>query len=219
MPLVKFPVLTPAKLAANRANARKSTGPRSYRGKCRVTLNALRHGRCASPKLFRSRLAAVHEEVALYDWIYKMICDVVRPVGKAEWRTMNQMACRAWCFLARPQGRRPLPTRSSLWCQLRLQRRHGGSGRYAVKASVGRVLNPTAYWLKFDESTYLKFWVRRRRQPSNRGPDTTGKSVVWMAGWLAGSVVGRLRLFLGSLRNKATMLFRIISSMNYASEQ
>ncbi|HEY6291926.1 MAG TPA: hypothetical protein VI455_10255 [Terriglobia bacterium] len=44
MSLVKSSVLTPAKLAANRANALKSTGPRSDRGKRRSSINAWRHG-------------------------------------------------------------------------------------------------------------------------------------------------------------------------------
>src|SRR5215213_8060140 len=35
-------------LAANRANARRSTGPRSARGKARSSLNALRHGLAVS---------------------------------------------------------------------------------------------------------------------------------------------------------------------------
>ena len=45
MPLRKSPVRTPAFLAANRANARKSSGPRTPCGRARVSLNALKHGR------------------------------------------------------------------------------------------------------------------------------------------------------------------------------
>jgi hypothetical protein len=44
MSLRKSPTRTPALLAANRANAHKSTGPRTLEGKRRVGLNALRHG-------------------------------------------------------------------------------------------------------------------------------------------------------------------------------
>jgi hypothetical protein len=44
MVLRKSPTRTPALLAANRANARKSTGPRRPEGKNRVALSALRHG-------------------------------------------------------------------------------------------------------------------------------------------------------------------------------
>ena len=45
MPLRKSPVRTPAFLAANRANARMSSGPRTPCGRARVSLNALKHGR------------------------------------------------------------------------------------------------------------------------------------------------------------------------------
>jgi hypothetical protein len=44
MSLVKSPFLTPAKLAANRSNARRSTGPRTPAGKRRVRVNSLKHG-------------------------------------------------------------------------------------------------------------------------------------------------------------------------------
>jgi hypothetical protein len=44
MSLRKSPTLTPALLAANRRNARKSTGPRTARGKAQARMNALRRG-------------------------------------------------------------------------------------------------------------------------------------------------------------------------------
>ena len=44
MSLRKSPTLTPARLAANRRNARKSTGPRTARGKGWSRLNSLRSG-------------------------------------------------------------------------------------------------------------------------------------------------------------------------------
>ena len=45
MSLRKSPTRTAASLAANRANAQKSTGPRTAGGKARARLNRLRHGR------------------------------------------------------------------------------------------------------------------------------------------------------------------------------
>jgi hypothetical protein len=42
--LRKSPTLTPALLESNRRNARKSTGPRTARGKAWTGLNHLRHG-------------------------------------------------------------------------------------------------------------------------------------------------------------------------------
>jgi len=44
MSLLKPCALSPARIAANRRNARKSTGPRSPRGKAQSRLNSLRKG-------------------------------------------------------------------------------------------------------------------------------------------------------------------------------
>jgi len=44
MSLRKPPTLTPARLAANRRNALRSTGPRTTRGKAQARLNGLRRG-------------------------------------------------------------------------------------------------------------------------------------------------------------------------------
>ena len=44
MSLRKSPRITPAMLAANRANAKRSTGPRTAAGKARVRLNPLKRG-------------------------------------------------------------------------------------------------------------------------------------------------------------------------------
>jgi hypothetical protein len=47
-PATQLPALSPRRLAARRANARKSTGPRTPKGKTIVRLNALKHGFFAS---------------------------------------------------------------------------------------------------------------------------------------------------------------------------
>src|SRR5271169_2742793 len=47
MSLLKPRVVTPARGAAHRRNAQKSTGPRSARGKAQSRLNGLRHGFCS----------------------------------------------------------------------------------------------------------------------------------------------------------------------------
>ena len=44
MSLLKPRLMTPARLAANRRNARKSTGPRTARGKAQSRMNGLRSG-------------------------------------------------------------------------------------------------------------------------------------------------------------------------------
>ena len=49
MPIRRSPLLTPQSLAARRANALKSTGPRTRCGKARVSFNALKHGHSIGP--------------------------------------------------------------------------------------------------------------------------------------------------------------------------
>lgn len=73
MSLRKRPTLTPALLAANRANAQKSTGPRTVQGKNRIVLNALKHGRHA--RTFRDKLlrARSKEDAELFQWILEQV--------------------------------------------------------------------------------------------------------------------------------------------------
>ena len=59
MPIRKSPTLTPKFLAANRANAAKSTGPRTARGKAFSSLNRMKDGsRSAAYWRFLNRLVA-----------------------------------------------------------------------------------------------------------------------------------------------------------------
>jgi hypothetical protein len=55
--LLRKSTMTPARLAANRRNARKSTGPRTPRGKSQSRLNGLRSG--ARSRLYNHLLLAL----------------------------------------------------------------------------------------------------------------------------------------------------------------
>jgi hypothetical protein len=57
MPLLKPRAMTPARLAANRQNALKSTGPRTARGKAQSRINGLRRG--GRSPLYRNFVLAV----------------------------------------------------------------------------------------------------------------------------------------------------------------
>jgi len=61
MSLRKSPILTPARLAANRRNALKSTGPRTAKGKAWSRLNRLRTG-SRSPTYMKLLRALVDAE-------------------------------------------------------------------------------------------------------------------------------------------------------------
>src|SRR5215510_14485112 len=57
---------TPAQIAANRANALKSTGPRSVEGKSVSRFNALKHGMDAASIVIRGEDPAEYEALAAH---------------------------------------------------------------------------------------------------------------------------------------------------------
>ncbi len=97
MPLRKSPVRTPALLAANRANAQSSTGPRSPQGKARVALNALKHGHYAVR--LREKLAQAGDRggESQYQWFRSEIATAFGASGPDEELQAERMAARAWC--------------------------------------------------------------------------------------------------------------------------
>ncbi len=76
MSLLKPRAITPARLAAHRRDAQKSTGPRTARGKAQSRLNGMRHGFC-SPDYRRFRLA-LFEAPPGYP-VAKTVCDLLTP--------------------------------------------------------------------------------------------------------------------------------------------
>jgi hypothetical protein len=111
MPLRQPPRRTPALLARNRANARKSTGPRTPEGKARVRWNALQHGRraVALARIVEGR----GEEARLYHWVLGLTLSWFQPPGApAERRTrrLTRLAQQVWCALrAKEQTLRTKP--------------------------------------------------------------------------------------------------------------
>lgn len=97
--------VTPKSLAARRTNALKSTGPRSRRGKARVCLNALKHGRYAvlaarSARLREKLLEAGHAgQEALYGAIRSRIAQAIQaPKDPVTRQTIDRLALRIWCL-------------------------------------------------------------------------------------------------------------------------
>lgn len=84
------PTTTPAQIAANRANAQKSTGPRTPDGKESSKYNRLRHG-LASP------LAVLpFENQDEYNNLYASFCEEHSPVGPTEQALVKQIADSQW---------------------------------------------------------------------------------------------------------------------------
>ncbi len=158
MALMKSPTLTPAELAANCSNARKSTGPNTPAGKGRIVLNALNHRRYS--RALRQNLIKAGADAELFDWIRSRIFDGFQPRSAPErWqaeRLAREVCCRDWrapqapgAYRApRQAGLRRLAgmSRASVWCLARTPWRLGGletKPRYALKSADSCVTSPS----------------------------------------------------------------------------
>lgn len=178
MSLRHSPVLTPASLAARRANARKSTGPRTVRGRARSSLNGLKHGRYARrlhPRLLR---ANAWDGAGLYRRLQFALLGTFGPCDLTGYRDCQRMAAEAWCQfggLRRPCGAKlesPFDSNANpLWflgalgrlagVQIGLGGPAGASAAANSPAGGSRVgsLEVRCPW----QGLGLTFWVQRRR--------------------------------------------------------
>jgi hypothetical protein len=86
-------------LAANRANARRSTGPRSEEGRNRLRFNGLRHGLRA--RSFRGAIVAMGGDPREFDLIAS---SYPLPQSKAELRQIEQLAYKDWLLRRNPSN-------------------------------------------------------------------------------------------------------------------
>jgi hypothetical protein len=81
---------SPAQLAANRANAKKSTGPRSIEGKQRASMSALQHGLAAQT------VVLPHEDSLAYDDMRMSLYNQHEPATPEECMLVDQLAAAWW---------------------------------------------------------------------------------------------------------------------------
>ena len=81
---------TAKQIAANRANARKSTGPTTPAGKARARRNSYKHG------LLSRELILDWEEEREFRRLLNALLDEYRPEGATETLLVEQMAVSAW---------------------------------------------------------------------------------------------------------------------------
>ena len=190
MPLVKSPTMTPRKMAANRANAQKSTGPRTAAGRRFAMLNRLRHG--ARSRAFRANLIKAGQNVELFDWIHRRVRE---EMPREDARGTECLARRVWCGLCLDRStsqapKDPPPTQASLWCVAWTPWRAGGfetKPRYTLTSVDARItfVSPGSRVQIANPSTQrrLMFWVRRRRGTKVRLPVTAWPEI---AAWVMG---------------------------------
>src|ERR1017187_9345703 len=81
---------TPAQIAANQANAQKSTGPRSVEGKSVSRFNALKHGIDAASSVIPG------EDPAEFDALSADYCTEFRPQTPSEFFHLETMLRADW---------------------------------------------------------------------------------------------------------------------------
>src|SRR4029077_15497181 len=92
MPDSKVPTTDPAihRAAINKANAQKSTGPRTAAGKQRASLNAWRHGLTGQTVVLPS------EDQSAYQRHSQSFLDEYRPKGATETQLVQSLLDSSW---------------------------------------------------------------------------------------------------------------------------
>jgi hypothetical protein len=81
---------SPAQIAANRANAQKSTGPRTVEGKKRASMSALQHGLAAQT------VVLPHEDSLAYEDMRVSLYNQHEPATPEECMLVDQLAAAWW---------------------------------------------------------------------------------------------------------------------------
>jgi hypothetical protein len=169
-------VVSEKQLAANRANAKKSTGPRTPGGKARSSMNRLLHG-------LRSRTAALpNEDPRLFDSFARAMRRDLRPCGPVEAVLVEQVIRTAWMLQRAGKAEGEVARR--------VLERYGHAadtvtaGKLLADAIVGDpraepFLNVDLYALQLQRSffTALLRLHKARRQPAVRECPKTNEAV------------------------------------------
>jgi hypothetical protein len=106
--------ISDAKRAANRANAQKSTGPRSVEGKAIAARNATRHG------ILSCRLILPGESIEDLEALHAALVDEFDPVGTLEMELIEELTQTLW-RLRRSRTFEPALLRAGILEQRRLR--------------------------------------------------------------------------------------------------
>lgn len=130
-----------------RANALKSTGPRTARGKAWSSLNGLRHGWDARDLRAKLERTGDKEALLLFDWIFTRFFELCSMDAPRCWSYHLRLAARVWCHIT---GRILLPrvrkSERKGWSVLEGVYRYGG---YVVCPRDLKVLNYRDVGIRF----------------------------------------------------------------------
>jgi hypothetical protein len=86
--------MTPEKLAANRRNAQKSTGPKTAEGRAASSLNSLKHGLLAKTVVVQGY--KLKESTREFQTLCQEFYTIYAPVGPAEEMLVDQIVTATW---------------------------------------------------------------------------------------------------------------------------
>ena len=89
--------MTDKRIAANRANAQRSTGPRTAEGKKKVSQNALKHG------LTARSVTTPDEDIQIYETFKGRLYEELDPQTVVETALTEQIANKLWRVLRVPR--------------------------------------------------------------------------------------------------------------------
>jgi hypothetical protein len=171
MALRKSPVRTVAMLAANRANAQKSTGPTTAQGKARVALNGLKHGGGTNRLPEKLLRAGDREAEALYRWFRAEITATFGTGRRHEERRADQIAAAAWCRardVVRLRAKPECPFVSWALCS----RMHD---RSRIQIMDGRRRIGLVFWVQRP-----RYWTLQRQVRVMLGEEVTAPRGSWL---------------------------------------
>ena len=141
-------------LAANRRNARKSTGPKTPEGKAVAKLNALKHGILSREVVVRGW--KVHESSREFDALRQRFLEQLAPIGPVEEMLVDRIVTAYWRLrraVTAETGEITLNVDGGHWQRHRPDRVVG----QFVLASLSAMHDPAP---KLEESATGLFWLR-----------------------------------------------------------
>ncbi|MGH9433647.1 MAG: hypothetical protein ACRD3T_19125 [Terriglobia bacterium] len=188
---VPAPVSSPQRIAANRRNARKSSGPRTAAGKVRASRNRLKHGRYAgkdSPSLrtIYASIVELGEDPEEFTRLHQDLLDSYRPATRAAALLVDDLAARRWERQRLERGQAALLARRVQQLEIARQRRS-----LEISQKITAELHPAALSVGviWEEDSAAKFqrlleWLDRLKDCAEAG---VWKGAETFIGWVYGA--------------------------------
>jgi hypothetical protein len=167
---------TPAQLAANRRNAKKSTGPKTADGKAAASRNALRHG------LTARQIVCYDERESVYVAFHATMRENLAPADEVEEQLVERIILCSWRLRRIARAERGLIDREFngvlLFHETRVSR--------SFERIPREMANLSRYEAQLDRSLGRSYAMLERRQAARRGEHVPPPLTVLVEGALSG---------------------------------